>query len=117
MGQGALEEKLLGASKKIFNKDPRQGGLTKFFCLKREIFYFAEIILTPKINVIEYLVLRWTYLIKNANYEIRIYVTGSTREWSVNVTMITMIVRILNKSLYIFMKDLLNAFFFLQDNA
>ena len=25
--------------------------------------------LTPKINVIEYLVLRWTYLIKNANYE------------------------------------------------
>ena len=31
--------------------------------------------------------------------------------------MITMIVRILNKSLYIFMKDLLNAFFFRQDNA
>ena len=44
--------------------------------------------------------------------------TGGTRKLSVNVTTITaqMILQIRNKSLYIFMKDLLITFF-KQDNA
>ena len=48
MGQGALEEQLLGASKKNFYKDPRQGGLKKIFLSEKRNLLFRRDYAYPK---------------------------------------------------------------------
>ena len=78
MGQGELEE-IRGASKKYFNFE---GGAPKTFLSdeggpwkKKHLFLnllFHQIILINEINILEYLVLIWTYLIKNLAYEIEV---------------------------------------------
>ena len=74
---------------------------------------FHQIILIKEINILEYLVLIWTYLIKNSNYEIRSYMTGGSRKWSVHVTTLTaqMILRIRKRSLLYFHEGSLHCFF------